>query len=186
MRLGAQCDKCPLRGQVPVLGEGPLGAQLAIVGEAPGKDEYKAGHPFVGRAGEQLETYLGRNQLTRNSVFLTNAVLCFPPGGDYADFLRRAKKEWKTAHGAKVPFVDPVECCRPRLFNELRVNKCKRCGKWLGLAPEKVRCYCAEPLVIERRGIPVVVPMGNAAMESVLGYSGITKWRGSCLDGKKK
>ena len=37
-----------------VLGEGPLNAAIAFVGEQPGDQEDVEGHPFVGRAGQLL------------------------------------------------------------------------------------------------------------------------------------
>ena len=38
-------------GLKAVLGEGPIGAPLALVGEQPGDQEDRQGHPFVGPAG---------------------------------------------------------------------------------------------------------------------------------------
>ena len=37
-------------GKRAVLGEGPIGAELAFVGEQPGDQEDRQGHPFVGPA----------------------------------------------------------------------------------------------------------------------------------------
>lgn len=180
-KLGARCDKCPLSAQSPVLGEGPLGAQMAVVGESPGREETKLGRPFVGKSGEALDAYLMKVDLPRSAVFVTNAVACFPPGGDYDVFVTLAKREWKKTHGDKVPFPDPMDCCRHRLYNELRIDKCKTCGRYLGSVPDAFQCTCQKPLHIARHGPKVIVPMGNAAMESLLGFEGITKWRGSCL-----
>ena len=42
----------------PVFGEGPLMPQLMLIGEAPGREEAAAGHPFVGKAGRQLNELL--------------------------------------------------------------------------------------------------------------------------------
>ena len=50
-----------------------------LVGEAPGYHEDQQGIPFVGRAGQELdETYLRLAGLSRNEVFVTNAVQCRP------------------------------------------------------------------------------------------------------------
>src|SRR5688500_12690040 len=46
-----RCDLCATRTQV-VFGEGSARARLLIIGEAPGEEEDKSGHPFVGRAGK--------------------------------------------------------------------------------------------------------------------------------------
>ncbi len=60
--------------QNPVFGEGPLGARLMLVGEAPGAEEAKRSRAFVGKAGETLSRLLDSVQLSRDEVFITNAV----------------------------------------------------------------------------------------------------------------
>lgn len=69
--------------QVPlerrVEGEGPKDAKIAIVGEAPGTEEDRAGRPFVGRAGTVLDQCLHSAGLTRSDVYITNLVKTKPP-----------------------------------------------------------------------------------------------------------
>lgn len=50
-----------------------------IVGEAPGKREDNSGKPFVGEAGKVLDGLLVSAGLSREDVFITNAVHCRPP-----------------------------------------------------------------------------------------------------------
>ncbi len=77
-----QCRKCRLgagrRHAVP--GEGPLGARVMFVGEAPGAREDASGRPFCGRAGEYLDRMLALAELPRDRVFITGSVKCRPPG----------------------------------------------------------------------------------------------------------
>ena len=76
------CDACGLRGgcKAPVPGKGPIPARVMFVGEAPGKDEDEWGYePFVGRAGQQLDSLLQQIGLPRPSVYVTNTVRCRPP-----------------------------------------------------------------------------------------------------------
>ena len=70
-----------LRAPAP-LGRGSDGAdaELMFVGEAPGANEDKLGLPFVGRAGQLLETLLGEIGLARDDVFIANTLKCRPPG----------------------------------------------------------------------------------------------------------
>jgi uracil-DNA glycosylase family 4 len=63
-----------------VVGEAPAGARLALVGEAPGADEDRAGRPFVGRAGRLLDDLLAEVGLDRSSVAVLNVLQCRPPG----------------------------------------------------------------------------------------------------------
>tara|TARA_B100001778_G_scaffold56956_1_gene43972 strand:- start:9854 stop:10306 length:453 start_codon:yes stop_codon:yes gene_type:complete len=50
-----------------------------IIGEAPGREEDKAGKPFIGRAGKLLNSFLTSINLDRESIFITNTVKCRPP-----------------------------------------------------------------------------------------------------------
>lgn len=60
-----------------VLGEGPIGAAIAFVGEQPGDVEDKQGRPFVGPAGKLLDKLLERACIDRGETYLTNAVKHF-------------------------------------------------------------------------------------------------------------
>ncbi len=75
------CKRCSLwktrKNASP--GEGPVNAQIMIVGQAPGAEEDKIGRPFVGRAGKFLNQLLILAKIKREEVFLTAPVHCFPP-----------------------------------------------------------------------------------------------------------
>lgn len=60
-----------------VLGEGPVGASVAFVGEQPGDQEDRQGRPFVGPAGQLLDRAMTDAGLDRSCVYLTNAVKHF-------------------------------------------------------------------------------------------------------------
>ena len=61
-------------GEDSVFGEGSLNSRLAIVGEAPGKQEVEQGRPFVGNAGKLLE----EAGIDRSKVYVTNVVKVRP------------------------------------------------------------------------------------------------------------
>src|SRR5947208_1079483 len=75
------CTKCPLceSRTLAVPGEGDPRAEFMIIGEAPGKDEDKTGHPFVGSAGRYLDHVLEGTGIQRSDFFITNIVKCRPP-----------------------------------------------------------------------------------------------------------
>src|SRR3954453_15809457 len=77
------CTKCPefvaTRTQV-VFGAGNADADLMFVGEAPGANEDRMGRPLGGRAGKPLDQLLGEAGLERGDVFISNVLLCRPPG----------------------------------------------------------------------------------------------------------
>jgi len=65
-----------------VPGMGPFGARLAIVGEAPGFHEDASGLPFVGPAGDLLDSMLREAGLNRADCYITNVVKFRPPEND--------------------------------------------------------------------------------------------------------
>ncbi|MBX3695593.1 MAG: uracil-DNA glycosylase [Steroidobacteraceae bacterium] len=78
----AACTKCRLcetRTQT-VFGVGDTRARWLVVGEAPGAEEDKRGEPFVGRAGQLLNSMLRAVALSRDTVFIANVLKCRPPG----------------------------------------------------------------------------------------------------------
>lgn len=58
---------------------GPIPCDIALVGEAPGREEVRAGMPFVGRAGKELWAILSRFGLSRRNVYVTNCLKERPP-----------------------------------------------------------------------------------------------------------
>ena len=75
----ATCRRCTLWREATqaVTGEGPRGARLMLVGEAPGSEEDRAGRPFVGPSGILLHELLREVGIEPASVFMTNAVKHF-------------------------------------------------------------------------------------------------------------
>lgn len=77
----SQCTACSLsktRTQT-VFGVGNTQAKLMLIGEAPGFYEDQKGEPFVGRAGQLLNSMLEAIGLTREEVFIANILKCRPP-----------------------------------------------------------------------------------------------------------
>jgi len=77
----AACTRCALaagRTQT-VFGVGNRAADWMIIGEAPGQEEDRQGEPFVGRAGQLLNSMLGALGLAREQVFIANILKCRPP-----------------------------------------------------------------------------------------------------------
>src|SRR5690606_39095820 len=90
-----------------VPGEGPAHGPLMLVGEQPGSEEDQAGLPFVGPAGRMLDRALEAASISRQEVFVTNAVKHFR-------FRLRGKRR---IH--QKPSIGQVEQCRWWLVKEL-------------------------------------------------------------------
>ena len=75
----AGCTRCRLYRNATqvVCGEGPARARLMMIGEQPGDQEDRQGHPFVGPAGGILGKALDAAGIDRDEVFVTNAVKHF-------------------------------------------------------------------------------------------------------------
>jgi DNA polymerase len=105
------CHACPLylHATQAVFGEGPRHARLLLVGEQPGDEEDQRGHPFVGPAGALLDGALAAAGLSREGVFVTNAVKHFK-------FVERGKRRLHEKPNAR-----EVRACKPWLLDELRL-----------------------------------------------------------------
>jgi uracil-DNA glycosylase len=102
------CKKCRLweGAKHGVPGEGPVSAQVMLVGQNPGSDEDETGRPFVGRAGKYLTKTLAEYGIKRENVFITNIVKHVSPQN-------------------RKPFDDEVKACLPYLITQINVIKPK-------------------------------------------------------------
>ncbi len=96
------CQRCGLRAgcRGVVFGEGEPHARLCLIGEGPGATEDELGRPFVGKAGELLDRILEAVGFTRQMVYISNVVLCRPPGN-------------------RTPEESEIAACRPYLCRRL-------------------------------------------------------------------
>jgi uracil-DNA glycosylase family 4 len=100
------CTRCPLhetRTQT-VFGIGNRNADWMVVGEAPGRDEDRAGEPFVGKAGKLLTEMLFAAGYKRKDVYIANILKCRPP--DNRD-----------------PTPEEVACCHDYLERQIELVK---------------------------------------------------------------
>ena len=76
------CTRCGLHSTrtQTVFGVGRRDAELLVIGEAPGADEDAQGEPFVGRAGQLLNSMLRAIGMPRSEVYIANILKCRPPG----------------------------------------------------------------------------------------------------------
>jgi DNA polymerase len=98
----AACTRCGLAATRTrtVFGVGDRHARWLVVGEAPGADEDRQGEPFVGRAGQLLNSMLRAVGLAREQVFIANVLKCRPPSN-------------------RDPLPEEVRCCLPYLHRQI-------------------------------------------------------------------
>jgi len=102
------CRLCESRKQT-VFGVGHSRAHWMIVGEAPGAQEDEQGEPFVGAAGQLLDSMLRALGLDRSAegepaerVFIANTLKCRPPGN-------------------RNPQPDEMQHCEPFLVRQIQL-----------------------------------------------------------------
>ncbi len=106
-----KCTRCSLHSSRTqgVFGVGHPQAQWLVIGEAPGAEEDRRGEPFVGRAGQLLDSMLRSIGLSRaQNVYIANVLKSRPPGN-------RDPKPEEVA--ACLPYLmRQIELLRPRLM----------------------------------------------------------------------
>src|SRR5947207_14569959 len=112
-----------------VFGEGPQNASVVFVGEQPGDQEDRQGHPFVGPAGRLLEKALAEARIPREQVYVTNAVKHFK-------WIQRGKRRMH-----QKPLIRQVIACRPWLQAELEIIRPSLSCVWAQLP--RNRCLAA-------------------------------------------
>src|SRR5688500_8685399 len=109
------CKGCGLykNATQTVFGEGPEEASVFLIGEQPGDVEDRKGHPFVGPAGRILDKALAEARISREKVYVTNAVKHFKwtPQG-------KRRKHQK-------PLMSEVMACKPWLESEVEALRPK-------------------------------------------------------------
>jgi uracil-DNA glycosylase len=126
------CRACDLyrNATQTVFGEGPRTARIVAVGEQPGDQEDRQGHPFVGPAGKILARAFRDAHIDDSDLYVTNAVKHFK-------FEPRGKRR---IH--QKPNMAEIQACRPWLAAEIGAVK-----------PELILCLgvTAAHSVFERR-----------------------------------
>ena len=95
------CDLHKTRTQA-VFGVGNRTARWMIIGEAPGAEEDRQGEPFVGRAGQLLNSMLHAIGLAREDVFIANILKSRPPAN-------------------RDPRPEEVRVCLPYLYRQIEL-----------------------------------------------------------------
>ena len=129
----AAFEGCSLKAgaRMTVFSDGVPGADLLVLGEAPGREEDMTGKPFVGRAGQLLDRMLAAIGRSRASnTLISNVIYWRPPGN-------------------RTPTQIEMAICRPFVERLIELTEPK-----------------------------AVLLAGGAAMQAMLGVSGIMRARG--------
>jgi uracil-DNA glycosylase family 4 len=143
----AACTRCSLsatRTQT-VFGVGNQQAEWLIVGEAPGAEEDRQGEPFVGRAGQLLNSMLRAVGLAREQVYIANVLKCRPPGN----------RDPSAAEAAEcLPYLEQqIALSKPKIMlavGRIAAQNLLRTDKTLGSLRQQVHRFGASqvPLIV--------------------------------------
>jgi DNA polymerase len=142
------CQLCEGRKNT-VFGVGHERAHWMIVGEAPGQQEDLQGEPFVGPAGQLLDSMLRAIALTRGEaeparqVFIANTLKCRPPGNRNPEPEELAQCE---------PFLNrQIALVQPRIIlamGRFAVQSLLRSSEPIGRLRGRVHAYQGVPLIV--------------------------------------
>jgi len=146
------CRACPMRNECegPVPAEGPMDAKVALIGEAPGRNEDRLGRPWMGAAGQFLMSLLRSIGLTREQVWLSNMSKCRPKGN-------------------RTPTIEEAKFCASRWL-EVELNMVN--PRVIGLLGDVATSYFLGPGAMYERhgkpydaenGLPILLPMYHPA-----------------------
>jgi DNA polymerase len=136
------------------VGSGNPNARIMIVGEAWGADEARAGKPFVGVSGMELDRMLHEAGIMRSECYVSNVVNAQPAGNDIRAWIPLTKRE-----------ITP-DCVR---FRDRMVKP---------IIVEGYRSLLKEIQLVKPT---LILALGNVALWATTGRWSITKWRGSQL-----
>ena len=135
-------------------GDGPIPANIMLVGEAWGDQEERTGLPFQGASGQELNRMLHDAGIMRSECYTTNVVNARPPLNDIEKWVTVKRKDIQPDMSKlRDRWVKPiVKQGFDRLLREI---------------------HLVQPNII--------VALGSTALWALTGAWGITKWRGSQL-----
>lgn len=110
----SECKKDKIGIAVP--GEGNPNADIVFLGEAPGKQEAKAGRPFIGRSGKLLRLLIKEISLDEKDVYITSPVKYLPKRG--------TPNRSEIKHG-KIHLLKQLEIINPKIIVLLGSTACK-------------------------------------------------------------
>ena len=98
------CHRCNLdKTRINIIfGQGSETAKLMIIADSPCKEDDLAAEPLQGEAGELLDKMLNAINLSRDEIYITTLVKCFP------------------GEGAK-PVENEIKTCLPFLFRQIEI-----------------------------------------------------------------
>ena len=149
--MGAECWRCPLVGcnRGPVPPTIPENAEFFVVAEAPGATEVEHGRTLIGASGRELRQALTNAGMDPSQVAYTNTIMC-QPEGDLKRYLTQVKKQG---------LASPIDCCKPRLDNDL-----SRAKFVLLMGGASLAGVGAGTSVMKVRGTPITLPSGTPAL----------------------
>ena len=162
-------NQIPQSSQIKIKPVGPLDAKIFIIGEAPGEREEKAGIPFIGASGNELQTWLNTAGILKSDCYITNVFKIRPKNNDLKNFCTTKKEQTDLFKGvATLPFAHllpktPISA-NAYIIPEIGINALTE----LFAEIEQVRPN-------------IILALGNTALWALTGETGISNKRGTII-----
>lgn len=145
------CGRCPITDHTtgfvpPAYGHG---TQL-FLGEAPGEQEASEGKPFVGGAGQWLNSLLKAAKINRDAVTIANTICCRPP-----DNIFPGSQKWTAT--SKSDAKDAIEYCKSCFLEPLLTSR--NWSRIVCLGNEAMKAVTGQSGILNWRGSPL--PQGD-------------------------
>lgn len=136
------------------MGSGPAPAKIMLVGEAYGEYEERAGEPFVGPSGQEINRMFHEAGLMRSEIYCTNVVNARPQGNNIDTWFALRQKDITGRH---IPIAK----------------------RWaMPIVKEGLDSLWREIELVQPN---LIIAAGNTALWALTGKTGVMKWRGSLL-----
>ncbi len=137
---------CRFAGNEFVFGCGCIEPRLLLIGEAPGREEVKLSRPFSGKAGKNLDEFLGLAGIKREEIYITNAIK-----------YRLSKENPKTGKLSNRPATrEEITSSRSYLLREIGII-CPSCIVTLGNVPLRAVTGDFAINIGECHGVPATI-----------------------------
>lgn len=139
---------------------GPKSAKIALIGQAPGREEAEQGIPFVGNAGKELNKILAAAGISRSTLYITN-VLKFYPGRDIKPYINLDLKEPQVSPEwlqAEEELYEELRGIDANVFVPLGNEALYTITRHRGILSRRGSIYSSVPELAGRKVLPTIHP----------------------------
>jgi uracil-DNA glycosylase len=159
-----------------------LPCKIAVVGEAPGVEEEKAGQPFIGPSGQLLDKLLADAGIDKAECLITNVFFTRPLRNDVEQFfvkINAISAQLKSLGYTPKQIKEFAATGGEGLPDNLNWFKFPKYGTAGYLDPQHIHHLERLRAEITKSGAKIVIALGNTALWALCHLKGISSYRGT-------